>query len=395
MAEKKDRVLVIDQDDDERAMLVEAALEPFGYEVQAASEGGEGLKLIEDAPPDILILDLHLEELSGQDVLAAINARSLEIPVILLANQGAEKEALQAFRLGAKDYVVRPFREAELIQALERALKEVRLRRERETLVEEVRQAADVAKGHVQELRTLMSIGKSITSLRALDQVFEQVIRAAIKLTKAEATGFFLRDDRTGELVLRAGQNLQAELAKKMGDPVEDEVASLVMTSKETFVAAGEGLTRFNPAQTGATSVIYAPLMVHESAIGVLWVANEKALFAEHMKDLMTALADYAAIAVANARLLATMQERTRQLEQVAKQAPAPASGAKAGPDVRVDELVKRVRGPLTTIRTNMNMFRTGEMGRLMTSHQAAVDVMYRQLEDIIEILDSIAPAEK
>ncbi len=111
------------------------------------------------------------------------------------------------------------------------------------------------------------------------------------------------------------------------------------------------------------------------------------------MKDLLTALADYAAIAVVNARLFTTMQERTQQLEQMAKQAPQPAGDSAARPASHVAvQLAIKLRGPLTSLLGNMNMFRTGEMGRLTTSHQAAVDVMHRQLEDLIRLIDNIVP---
>ena len=72
MAEQKDTILVIDHDADERATLTEATLEPFGYVVRQCATGEEGLKLIKAESPDVLVLDIHLEGLSGRDVLTAI-----------------------------------------------------------------------------------------------------------------------------------------------------------------------------------------------------------------------------------------------------------------------------------------------------------------------------------
>jgi two-component system NtrC family sensor kinase len=393
VAEQKDTILVIDHDADERATLAEATLEPFGYIVRQCATGEEGLKLMRAEGPDVLILDLHLEGLSGRDVLTAINAQAYDVPVILLANEGAEKSALQAFRLGAKDYVLRPIREAELIQSVERALKEVRLKRDRETLIGEVQRRAEDVQRHLNETKTLVAIGKAVSGLRNLNEIFDSVIRASVQLTKAEVAGFFLKDDQTGGLILRAGHNLSRSLQDRMGQPVEDDLAALVMTSRDTYLADGEGLKRFHPAQENVSAVIYAPLVVHESAIGLLWVANTRIPFEAYMKDLLTALADYAAIAVVNARLFTTMQERTQQLEQMAKQAPQPAADTAARPTSHLAvQLAAKLRAPLTSLLGNMNMFRTGEMGRLTTAHQAAVDVMHRQLEDLIRLIDNIVP---
>ncbi len=385
MAEKQDRVLIIDDDAAERSTLVEAALEPSGYHVEAAADGASGLAAIRAAAPDVLILDLVMAGLSGHDVLAALNAQGADIPVILLVDEGREREALRAFRLGARDYVVRPVREAELIQAVERALKEVRLRREREALLAEVQAAARQTERHLHDLRTLMGIGRAITTLRALDNIFNALTRAAVEVTGAESSGFFLREQPSGPLVLRSGYQLPDALSKRVGEPVEDDLAALVMASKETYVGSGEGLHRFSPAHSRARAVIYAPLVVNDSAVGLLWVANEREPFRTHARDLMTALADYAAIAVMNARLFAAMEQRTRQLE-------AAAAGAKVAPppDNRCKELAARLRGPLIELLNTMNMFRTGEMGALRQSHRAAVDVMHRQLSEVLAFVEWI-----
>ncbi len=393
VAEQRDKILVVDPNPEECNMLVEAALEPFGYAVQATADGSAALSMILESPPDALILDLDPEGLSAQDILAALNAQALDLPVIILADEGAERKALQAFRLGAKDYVVRPIREAELIQVVERALKEVRMRRERETLVGEVRYASGQAEQRLRELRTLMSIGKSVTALRQLDEVFDRVIRAALQMTQAEAVGVFIRDDETGALILRAGQNLSRKLLDQMGQAVEDDLASLVMNSRETYLADGDGLRKFRPAQEDAQAVIYAPLVIHEKAIGLLWVANTRLPFRPYMKDLMTALADYAAIAVVNVRLFTTMQERTRQLEAMYQRLRAQRPGSEKEASL-APELAAKLRAPLTDLLGNMNLFRTGEMGALSAQHQAAVDVMHRELQSAINLLDSLVPPD-
>ena len=322
MVETQDRVLLIDRDPEERAALVEAALLPAGYAVEAFGDAAEALARLRSDFPDVIVLDLHLGALSGRDVLVALNARGADVPVILLVDEGAERQALQAFRLGAMDYLVRPVREAELVQTVERALKAVRLRRDRETLLEEVRRAARQSERHLRDLSTLMSVGKALTSLRGLDNIFAAVARAAAEVTGAEASGLLLRDEASGRVILRSGHQLPPELAARTGQPVEDSLAALVMSSGETYVGAGEGLRRFNPLHRAATAVIYAPLAVQGTPVGLLWVANEDGPFLPHMADLMTALADYATIAIVNARLLEAMQARTQQLEELARPAP-------------------------------------------------------------------------
>ncbi|NDJ52873.1 MAG: response regulator [Chloroflexi bacterium] len=398
---RKDKVLIIDHDPDERATLVETALIPFGYDVKQTGDGGSAITLVGAEQPDVIVLDLHLEGLAGSDVLAAIQAQAMDIPVIVLANEGREDDALHAFRLGAKDYLVRPIRETELIQSIERALKEIRLRRERESLVGEVRQAGKSAQQRLQELQTLMSIGKSVTALRNLDEIFERVGRAAIQLTQAEATGLILKEDQSSKLILQSGRNLSRALQEKIGEAIEDDLAQLVMTSGEAYIGSGKGLEKFKPAQEGANAVIYAPLLINERPVGILWVANTRLVFEDFMKELVTALADYAAIAIVNARLFKTMQERSQQLE-AANQAlrdkgievvTTPTDG-EALNGAGAKDLAGKLRAPLTTILGNMNLWRTGELGQIPLGNQAAVDVMHRQLSEVISMIDALVPPD-
>ncbi len=385
---EQEKVLLIDGDASERETLVEAALVPSGFAVVATADGGDALNLAAEMNPDLVILDLNLQGLSGRDVLTALRAQSIDAPVILLANEGQESEALEAFRLGARDYITRPVRDAELIQAVERSLGEQRLRRERASLAGGLRTADVELERRLRELKTLMSIGKSVTSQRSSDEIFDRVIRAAIQLTRADASGLYLRED--AGLVLKDGQNLDVSLLEKIGSVVKDDIASIVASSGETFMASNEGLSKYNPAQKNARSVIYAPLVVEDETLGMLWVANQKAAFEPHMKDLMTALSDYAAIAVYNARALSQQEAGDENL---------PATQELQRVDVNAQEehisslkMARTLRAPLTQLMGNMNLFRTGEMGKLQSNHQAAVDVMHRQLQELVNLIDSIIP---
>ena len=400
MAEK-DRVLLINSDKQEMETLVESALEPSGYDVQATGDGGQGLSMVLENPPDVIVLDLGLQGLTGKDVIAGLNAQGLTVPIIALGDEGAEKDAVAAFRLGAKDFLTRPVREAELISAIERALKEVRLRRERETLAGELRQAVDALEERLQEMHTLMAIGKTVTSLTNLDQLFRRVVQAAVTLTKANAGGFLLRDDQGRELILRAGYDLSPALEAMIDKPVQDDLAQLVMNSQEPFLADGKGLQQFKPLDRESGAVIYAPLVIQGQSVGILWVSNARLPFKEHQKDLMTALADYAAIAIVNARLFAAMEQRSQRLEQLNQElqmrqaaAPSPEQAVVEPADALVirQEAVNQFRAPLYDLRGDVNILRTGEAGPIPPGIQANVDVMHRKITELIELLDTIAP---
>lgn len=401
MAEK-DRILVIDSDPNELSLLVEAVLEPFGYDVLQAIDGSTGLAMALEAPPDLILMSLELDTLSGKDVIAAISAQSIDVPIIVITGAGEEATVIRAFRLGAKDYLARPLRDTEVIAATERALKEVRLQRERKTLAAEIQGVNRLLEQRIRELETLTAIGKRVTAMTNLEQLFERVVQAAVMLTQADTGGFLLREEGGDALILRAGHNLERQLLDRLGKPMTDDLTQLVMSSGETFLASGEGLRRFHPLQE-AHAVIYAPLMVQDNPLGVLWVGNARRAFEEHQRSLMTALADYVAIAVANARLFAAMEHRSRQLEAMYKQAqqaaPSPGVEAEQAEDAppfveaALDfETIQQFREALYDLRGDMVLLQTGEMGDLEAAQQASVDVIARKLGMLIEHLDSIAP---
>jgi len=126
-------VLVLEDNRDIRA-FVRSALDAAGFTVIEALTGWQALREAESHPPDVLLLDWQLPDISGLDVLRALRTGGCKSPAILMTGYGSEELAMIALRLGARDYLIKPFSADELLQAMEVALAETRLRRERESL---------------------------------------------------------------------------------------------------------------------------------------------------------------------------------------------------------------------------------------------------------------------
>lgn len=101
-----------------------------GYGVQTAASGDEALTLLRSAEPDILILDLVMPTLSGLDVLARVKQSSPALPVIVLTARGTVKDAVDAMRLGAFDFVAKSIEMDDLLHTLGRATELLTLRRQ-------------------------------------------------------------------------------------------------------------------------------------------------------------------------------------------------------------------------------------------------------------------------
>lgn len=116
------RILLVDDAADTRQFLVESILRPEGYEVQVAEDGQAALELIQQFPPDLIISDNMMPRLSGLGLLAALRAEGDLTPFILMTAEGSESLAVQALRLGASDYLIKPFEIDALLAAILRAL---------------------------------------------------------------------------------------------------------------------------------------------------------------------------------------------------------------------------------------------------------------------------------
>ena len=101
------KALVIDDDPDVQA-LVGHALKRLGYEVLSATGGQQGLDRLADGRPDIVLLDGSLPELDGFEVCRRIRLTS-QAPIIMLTGRTEEEDVVRGFRLGADDYVTKPF----------------------------------------------------------------------------------------------------------------------------------------------------------------------------------------------------------------------------------------------------------------------------------------------
>jgi len=128
------RILVVD-DEPQIHRFLHPALEAAGYEVERAATAAEGLRLAASRAPDLVLLDLGLPDLDGQEVLTRLRGFS-PVPVIVLSARDREADKIAALDGGADDYVEKPFSVGELLARIRTAL---RHRRTQEGTAEVIR----------------------------------------------------------------------------------------------------------------------------------------------------------------------------------------------------------------------------------------------------------------
>jgi DNA-binding response OmpR family regulator len=116
------RLLVVE---DNRALAfgLRNNLEIEGYQVLVATDGAAGLDLATRERPDLVVLDLMLPELDGFQVLRMLRARDARMPILILTARGREEDKVRGLKLGADDYVTKPFGVLELLARVEALLR--------------------------------------------------------------------------------------------------------------------------------------------------------------------------------------------------------------------------------------------------------------------------------
>ena len=116
------RILVVDDDDAIRQGIVDV-LEASGYAVEQAPDGERGMDLAITCDCDLVLLDLILPGPDGMDILREVRATRPTLPVIILTARGQESDRVAGLRLGADDYVIKPFSVRELLARIEAVLR--------------------------------------------------------------------------------------------------------------------------------------------------------------------------------------------------------------------------------------------------------------------------------
>lgn len=128
-----ERILVIDDDKDLRFNL-SSILKDEGYDVIAVGDGREALKAVQNNSPNLALLDIRLPSMNGMEILEKLKRIDKDLIIIMLTAYAEVKDAVKAMKLGAFDYVTKPFDNEELILIIQKALQTQYLSREVEFL---------------------------------------------------------------------------------------------------------------------------------------------------------------------------------------------------------------------------------------------------------------------
>jgi len=310
----RETILVVDDAPQITELLAQHFLPQLGYETLVAYDGKTALEIVRRQRPDLMLLDLQLPDITGLDVLRQLASEDLSISTIFVTAYGSERVAVEALRLGVQDYLTKPVDLDLLKVVIAHALTQNRLRRERARLTARLNQ-------QVTQLTVLSKVGRSVTSILKLDEVLRRIVEAGVYLTKAEEGLLALLDKGSDQLYLRATKNLNQDeietLHLKISDPL---LGSVVRTGRPLCMSLASGGQPIK-LSTGflMQSLLLVPLRSKGQILGVLLVGNRVSDqdFSKTDETLLASLADYAAVAIENARLYTETGQQLEELEML------------------------------------------------------------------------------
>lgn len=155
-------LLIIDDDDVVRASIA-AYLEDSGFKVLQANNGVQGLELFDREQPDLLVCDLRMPQIDGLELIRRINGKASEIPVIVLSGAGVMSDAVEALRLGAADYLIKPLEDLAVLEhSVRRALDRANLRFENRRYREKLETANRELKASLSLLQEDQNAGRQV-----------------------------------------------------------------------------------------------------------------------------------------------------------------------------------------------------------------------------------------
>jgi PAS domain S-box-containing protein len=262
-------ILTIDDEASVRLSIMEY-LEDYGFKAIGAENGRIGLEVFRREKPDLVLVDLRMPEVDGLEVLAAVIRKSPETPIIIVSGTGAIADVIEALRLGAWDYVLKPMQDMSiLLHSVQKSLERARLmrenRRNREHLEEEIsRRTKELKEANEELIRAILVRNETEKELakskRRLDSIVRSVPDIIYRLDPQGRISF------VSEAVKNYGYTAEELLGRNILEivhPEDREIARFRVNERRT----GDRRTRNLEIRLLSKNQVYVPFEVYSKGV--------------------------------------------------------------------------------------------------------------------------------
>ncbi|ACV68178.1 HD domain-containing phosphohydrolase [Desulfohalobium retbaense] len=304
MGQQLDRETVLVVDDEESLRdICQDALEDAGYKVIQAKQGREALQVLygDTEMVDLVVSDLRMPELNGMELLQRIRQEQIDVDFLIMTGYGTIETAVESMKLGAADYLPKPFNISHLLLKVEKVLQERRDRKERHNLSNLVR---------------LLKLSRDINSQLDLPSLLKEFLFHLERNFAPQGVGLFLKND-AGELELKTESgglwredprvlSLCRRLALHVLDAREPKLADKYLLRVDTELKGvwNEDVLPY--------SIMAAPLLTQQGPTGVVTLlrdGQDTNLYTLDDLQLLTVFASQTSSSIVNAKLYGRMRQ--------------------------------------------------------------------------------------
>jgi K+-sensing histidine kinase KdpD/AmiR/NasT family two-component response regulator len=391
MENLKEHILLIVSDPEVSMLIAQQTLQPLGYPVDVIESGYTAVKEIVQISPDLIITDLALSGMSAKDLLVVLTSQGIDLPIIVITPKGREIDALQAFRLGAMNFLTYPLREAEVVNVVEDTLEQFRKRKALEYEKHKLDQNKQRLEQQVGGLIEVFSIAKLVPSVANQQALYDKVIHTAVKVTKAELGWITVLDFQKDKYILRACLTENESLQPRLNQPYEDSLSALVKVSHQVVSVHGAAAKSFDVIAP-VESLLAMPIKWKDEVVGMLVVARKTDnAFTSEQQTLLEMVVDYTSALIENARRYQILEQRLFMLQQSIIYTSLDAN-------LKNDLLHQaslELRNPLKRLLENLQVLVDQPERRMGHKQAVALSVIQEEADILVDIADALVKIQQ
>lgn len=295
--------------------LLQDILESKDYRVIRSETGSHVVEILDREHVALVFCDVSLPDIHGVDVLRMIKQHTPEIQVIMISGQQDFDVARQVLRERALDYLVKPFSQDEVLEAVEQGLSAYRHAvNQSRARIEAQRRMADLV--------LLKKIGETASSGSDLQELFDLILDSIVDSADVEVASLMLVED-DGLLHIAAARGLSEEIVSSVRVAAGEGISGHVLATREPVLISNlDHDSRFK-SQDGAKrykdqSLLSVPITVRDGIVGVINVNNKRSgeSFGFEDQNMLVAIANQVALAMENFELVNSLRAQATTLER-------------------------------------------------------------------------------
>lgn len=345
-------ILVVDDEESLREICTDA-LEDSGYQVFQASDGQHALQVLhnQDSNIDLVISDLRMPEMSGMELLQTISQEKLDVDFLIMTGFGTIETAVESMKMGAADYLPKPFNINHLLVKVEKVLKERKQRAERENLSNLVR---------------VLKLSKDLNTRLEMSSLINEFIFHLERNFNPDSVGLFLSQEGESNLQLASVRGKLLRSDARVLSWVR-RICDITLQNKDPKLAdpyvinADPDLEFLTGQESFNFSIMAAPMFSKQQTIGVVVLVREvnNNMYSFNDLQLLTVFSSQTAPSIENARLYGKMRDMNMEIIRSYSQAVEAKDIYTRGHSERVAFYATRLGQKLSLSQTELDQLHT------------------------------------